>query len=660
MPAQHPWLGAPWRLIWSFLLLLLLPAATVGWLGVRWIEQDRQLELQQLEERRASAADVVVADLERALSATERQLGASAPRLQLRPEDDAVLVTIRPTVLEVFPDGRLFFRPESFSGTPESTDSFAAAEALEQREHDFAAAAAAYRSLARSSRGDRRAEALVRLARTLRKMQRPLDALAVYDELIALEASSASGLPADLVGRRARAVLLAELGRREDLNELARALRRDLVAARWHIDRGAFEAYSAQVDAWLGTTTVLDPHRLALTEAVEWLWHERTLESFPDTGRRALRPHDVDITVLWNQSGDGIVFLAAGPGFVKREWTDALAVTLGARGLDLSLDVPDPDAKPRPLAQSGIGAVQRAAAVTGLPWTVSVADRAGSGVATGYASRRWTVAAALALIFIVVLTAALVMARSVARELAVARLQSDFVSAVSHEFRTPLTSLRQFTALLNDDEEPPSAKRRVFYQAQARAAERLERLVESLLDFGRMEAGARPYRMDTVDAGALVRDVVGDFSRDALPEGFHVELSTADDGAIVAADPEAMARALRNLLENAVKYSGDSRDITVDVARRNGELAISVRDRGLGIPREEQRAIFNKFVRGSASHRLGLKGTGIGLAMVGHIVHAHGGRVTVESTPGEGSTFTIWLPAPAPEGHTAHAPHPCR
>jgi two-component system, OmpR family, phosphate regulon sensor histidine kinase PhoR len=215
-------------------------------------------------------------------------------------------------------------------------------------------------------------------------------------------------------------------------------------------------------------------------------------------------------------------------------------------------------------------------------------------------------------------------------------------------------------ALLNDDEEPPAAKRRVFYQAQARATERLERLVESLLDFGRMEAGARAYRMEPVDAGALVRDVVGDFSRDALPEGFHVALSPADDGAIVAADPEAIARALRNLLENAVKYSGDAREITVDVAHGNGELAINVCDRGLGVPREEQRAIFNKFVRGSNSHRLGLKGTGIGLAMVFHIVRAHGGRVTVDSAPGQGSTFTIWLPTPVPEGHTAHAPHPCR
>jgi K+-sensing histidine kinase KdpD len=97
------------------------------------------------------------------------------------------------------------------------------------------------------------------------------------------------------------------------------------------------------------------------------------------------------------------------------------------------------------------------------------------------------------------------------------------------------------------------------------------------------------------------RDIFGDFSRDALPEGRHVELSTADDGAIVAADPEAMARALRNLLENAVKYSGDARHITVDVARRNGELAINVRDRGLGIPRENSARLDSRPARSGRS-----------------------------------------------------------
>ena len=130
-----------------------------------------------------------------------------------------------------------------------------------------------------------------------------------------------------------------------------------------------------------------------------------------------------------------------------------------------------------------------------------------------------------------------------------------------------------------------------------------------------------------------------------------MDCAVSADGADCAmdADPDAVARALWNLLDNAVKYSGAGRRVFVTVGRQNGSLAITVRDEGLGIPRDEQAEIFNKFVRGAASRAHGIKGTGIGLAMVRHIVEAHGGRIHLESVPGEGSTFTIVLPLQAPD-----------
>jgi signal transduction histidine kinase len=251
----------------------------------------------------------------------------------------------------------------------------------------------------------------------------------------------------------------------------------------------------------------------------------------------------------------------------------------------------------------------------------------------------------LGLLFLVVFAGAYLTARSVSRELAVARLQSDFVSAVSHEFRTPLTSLRQFTTLLKEDDNLSAVKRHEFYDAQSRAGRRLAHLVESLLDFGRMEAGAHPYCMRRVSAAAVVAATVGEFRTEALVAGFTLEYSSDVGPAWVRADTEALSRAVRNLLENAQKYSGDARRIVVHVGHQHRSIAISVGDFGLGIPRHEQRQIFNKFVRGSASRAYGIKGTGIGLAMVRHIVSAHGGQVTVVSEPGRGSTFTMRLPA---------------
>jgi signal transduction histidine kinase len=168
--------------------------------------------------------------------------------------------------------------------------------------------------------------------------------------------------------------------------------------------------------------------------------------------------------------------------------------------------------------------------------------------------------------------------------------------------------------------------------------------VESLLDFGRMEAGARPYRLERLDAGRLVRATVSEFEQETNSKKLVLECAVPDEGPAVNGDREALAQALWNLLDNAVKYSGDSPLVHVEVEAGN-QVAIRVRDRGFGIPPSEKDRIFRKFVRGSGAKVHGVKGTGIGLAMVKHIVDAHGGKVFVASEPGKGSTFTILLPA---------------
>jgi signal transduction histidine kinase len=261
-----------------------------------------------------------------------------------------------------------------------------------------------------------------------------------------------------------------------------------------------------------------------------------------------------------------------------------------------------------------------------------------------FARRRRLMIAGLAILALLVLAASYIIARAVRRELAAAQLQSDFVSAVSHEFRTPLTSMRQFTEMLVEDDNLPAEKRRAFYRVQERATRRLSRLVESLLDFGRMEAGARPYRLEPLDAGPLAQSVVDEFREEANADGFVIECAVSNDHAMIQGDREALAQALWNLLDNAVKYSGDSRTVRVEV-EGGSRVAIRIRDRGFGIPLSERGQILRKFARGSAAKAHGIKGTGIGLAMVKHIVDAHGGEILIDSKPGEGSTFTIQLPS---------------
>jgi signal transduction histidine kinase len=236
------------------------------------------------------------------------------------------------------------------------------------------------------------------------------------------------------------------------------------------------------------------------------------------------------------------------------------------------------------------------------------------------------------------------MLRGVTRELAVARLQSDFVAAVSHEFRTPLASLRHLSDMLSKGRVSDAAQRQHCYDFLSRESERLERLVEDLLDFGRVEAGAYRYRFERVDVIDLVRELVGEFQENVRPKGYRIELSVETGAASVLADREALSRAIWNLLDNAVKYSPGSDTIWIALALEGDSAVIRVRDRGLGIALSEQKEIFQKFVRGSNVRTEQIKGTGIGLAMVQQIVQAHHGDVRVESHPNQGSTFALHLP----------------
>jgi two-component system phosphate regulon sensor histidine kinase PhoR len=235
--------------------------------------------------------------------------------------------------------------------------------------------------------------------------------------------------------------------------------------------------------------------------------------------------------------------------------------------------------------------------------------------------------------------------RTLQRELAVARLQTEFVAAVSHEFRTPLTSLSHVTELLEEDDELPPSRRKTLYAALRKSTMRLSGLVESLLDFARMEDGRKPYDLRPVDPSALVQRVVSEFQRHTQEETRITPDLPKETTLHCRADAAALGHALWNLLDNAVKYSSAPHEVDVSVRRQGGDVAIAVADRGFGIPASEHQNVFVKFVRGRDTERRGIKGTGLGLAIVSHIVAAHQGRIELDSEEGRGSTFTILLPA---------------
>jgi signal transduction histidine kinase len=231
------------------------------------------------------------------------------------------------------------------------------------------------------------------------------------------------------------------------------------------------------------------------------------------------------------------------------------------------------------------------------------------------------------------------------REARLSKLKTGFVSNVSHELRTPLTSIRMFIEMLQMGGERMRPEQRTRYlHTIRRECERLQRLIDAILDFARIERSAREYRFEFEEIGELVRAVAEDFRAQAEAVGFEYRVEIAPHLPEVRVDVDAVRQMLLNLLSNAVKYSDERRWIAVRVLRRDAAVGIQVEDQGIGIDAHEQERIFEDFYRvdTSASGRVG--GVGLGLTLVRRMAAAHGGSVRVESTPGRGSTFTVWLP----------------
>ncbi len=234
--------------------------------------------------------------------------------------------------------------------------------------------------------------------------------------------------------------------------------------------------------------------------------------------------------------------------------------------------------------------------------------------------------------------------RSVSQEMAVAKLKSDFVSNVSHELRTPLSLIRLYAETLELGRIQEGSKIHEYYSIIRKESERLTALINNILDFSRIEAGRKEYEFRETDIAELVRNTLESYRGQIEEQGFAFEQDIEGSIPAVRVDREAIARSLVNLVNNALKYSAQEKFLRVRLYRSNGAVKLEVADRGIGIARGEQSKIFEKFYRAGDPLVHNTKGSGLGLSLVRHIAHAHGGEVEVESAPGKGSKFTLSLP----------------
>ena len=624
MTPLREWLKPPRKLLLILFLLTLVSVSALGWFGWRLLDQERIVESQRAQERLEQAADQVSATLRGALAETGERLGVwlSSPPAGSEPADGLLLV-VTESALSAQPREHLLYYPYPAPQPQAPQADFAEAEGFEFAQSQPDKALEWYRRLAESRSAATRAGALLREARVLRNLGRNDESRAVYLRLAGIPGVRVAGVAAELVGRDAASELSNERAQAE-------ALRQDLLRGRWHLTRGQFEFYWGEATRLAGREEPPPVDGVALAEAAAQVWDERKRDPGP-RGQQTLWAAGHPFLVIWRGGPERRAVLVARPeSFLKQ-----------AGGGDEFLCAAV-DAEGRTIA--GRKAAGHAAIRTAADWTLSV-TAAQPVTEAGVLARQRFLLLGIAVMVSFLILGTYFIARAIRRESEVSRMQSDFVSAVSHEFRSPLTSIRQLSEILALGRVPSEDRRQVYYETLVRETGRLQRLVEALLNFGRMEAGKKLYRFEALDASAIVRRVVSEFEPQVAGEGRHIELREAPLPCKIEADSEAICVALRNLVDNALKYSPGRPTVWVEWGLLRHFVAIRVRDEGHGVAASERKAIFRKFVRGSAAADGNVKGSGVGLAMVNDIVAAHGGEITVDSEPGRGSTFTMLLPS---------------
>ncbi len=226
-------------------------------------------------------------------------------------------------------------------------------------------------------------------------------------------------------------------------------------------------------------------------------------------------------------------------------------------------------------------------------------------------------------------------------------MKSGFFATMSHELRTPLASIKQGISLLRDGAGGPIPdKQKRLFAILSEETNRLIDLVNSLLELSKMEAGMMPFTFGKENIQSLINRVVMEMTPLVEAKKIHIEVDTGDEGDIppLKLDRERILQALRNLLGNAVKFTPENGSITIEAGRRDRTVQFSIRDTGPGIPKENLETIFEKFHQSPGQAPGSMKGTGLGLAFVKHIITAHGGKVWAQSEPGEGTVFLFVLP----------------
>jgi two-component system phosphate regulon sensor histidine kinase PhoR len=230
------------------------------------------------------------------------------------------------------------------------------------------------------------------------------------------------------------------------------------------------------------------------------------------------------------------------------------------------------------------------------------------------------------------------------KEIELAQIKADFVANVSHELRTPLSLIQMFADTLALGRVKTEEKKYEYYEILSRETDRLSKIVNKILNFSKIEAGKWKFNFVTISINETVRNIYDTYKFHLQNNACTFSVKFGDDLPQILGDSEAISEAIINLIDNAVKFSGENKHIEIETGRENENIFVSVIDHGIGISATDQKKIFDKFFRVSTGNVHNVKGTGLGLSLVKHIVEAHKGKIELKSEIGKGTTIKVLFP----------------
>ena len=692
------------RIVFLFLFGIVLPSLLLGYLAFRGVQNDRALlEKNRIDEHRGIAEDIsqkVDESLLAAEQAFQKLLldkNPNNPSGMIQQFEN--LITSHPLIQEVFAIQsdltiRFFntFLLYRSSGSIQLSDTSPPSQSIDRllqqaqkfefQNQDFKRAMGAYRqALLESSNPKIQGDLLSRIARVQKKSKQFQESMKTYQTIAERysQIQLIQGIPLGLAARLEIGSLHLEMEDQAKAQKVCLDLYRDYIGGEWKLEKEPYNFYSTRIQDSINTVLSqesLSEHLQSSKKTFQELVDEENIkrdnterlllfqenaaqgalnafqpwEDFSEQKRRAtleIGTNEYLVCLLRNNSNDDDIWgFQVDDHYLTKSLLPGIMETVAfsggtdciIRGRDRKTVLASTD------TPSGSFTV-RSDFVENFPdWTMEFYQADPRLLDAFLTSRRGIYFYMFILIAGILVFGLILTIRSLTREMELSRMKSDFVSTVSHEFKSPLTSIRQISEMLHAGRVPSEERRQKYYDVLLEQSERLSLLTENVLSFAKMEEGKKEFVFDHVDIGTLLENIVSAIQDRVKHDEFAIETEIEKFLPFIMADTSAITQAVNNLIDNAVKYSGESKKVFVQAYNDEKSVVIEVKDFGLGIKKEDMDKVFDRFYRGGDELTRTVKGSGLGLTLVKQIVEAHKGSIQVESEPGKGSIFSMRLP----------------